>query len=549
MSPPFLYLCRGSPVLAKVLAPLRALALAVLLTAFALPAFAGPFEDAVAKFATDDFSDTEEAIGVVAASGSPLAYPIISALQDERLMFDADSKKVYIKETDGKAIDAATGAPVDAIPDGASEVRLNNRLRRTVEAALGGLTLLSPDVETRISAAKSVFKSHEESALPAVESALAKETDTTAKVALGEARAAILLFKSDANEVEKLKAVATVKARGDQEALAMLNDIGSDQPPAVTKAAASAIASIQNTLALWSAVQNAWYGLSLGSVLLLAAIGLAITFGVMGVINMAHGEMVMLGAYTTFVVQEVIRTRYPALFDYSLLIAVPLAFLVSGAIGVLIERSIIRFLYGRPLETLLATWGLSLVLQQAVRTIFGPTNREVDNPSWMSGAFELGHITITYNRLWILCFTLAVFAILLAMLRFTALGLEMRAVTQNRRMAASMGIATSRVDALTFGLGSGIAGIAGVALSQIDNVSPNLGQGYIIDSFMVVVFGGVGNLWGTLVGAFTLGIANKFLEPVAGAVLGKITILVLIILFIQKRPRGLFALKGRAVEA
>jgi urea transport system permease protein len=549
MSPPFLYLCRGLPVLAKVLAPLRALVLAVLLTAFALPAFAGPFEDAVAKFATDDFSDTEEAIGAVAASGSPLAYPIISALQDGRLMFDADSKKVYIKQTDGKAIDAATGAPVDAIPDGASEVRLNNRLRRTVEAALGGLTLLSPDVETRISAAKSVFKSHEESALPAVESALAKETDRSAKVALGEARAAILLFKSDASEVEKLKAVATVKARGNQEALAMLNDIGSDQPPAVTKAAASAIGSIQNTLALWSAVQNAWYGLSLGSVLLLAAIGLAITFGVMGVINMAHGEMVMLGAYTTFVVQEVIRTRYPALFDYSLLIAVPLAFLVSGAIGVLIERSIIRFLYGRPLETLLATWGLSLVLQQAVRTIFGPTNREVGNPSWMSGAFELGHITITYNRLWILCFTLAVFAILLAMLRFTALGLEMRAVTQNRRMAASMGIATSRVDALTFGLGSGIAGIAGVALSQIDNVSPNLGQGYIIDSFMVVVFGGVGNLWGTLVGAFTLGIANKFLEPVAGAVLGKIAILVLIILFIQKRPRGLFALKGRAVEA
>jgi urea transport system permease protein len=264
---------------------------------------------------------------------------------------------------------------------------------------------------------------------------------------------------------------------------------------------------------------------------------------------MAHGEMVMIGAYTTFVVQETIRTSFPGIFDYSLLIAVPLAFIVAGAIGVLIERTIIRFLYGRPLETLLATWGLSLVLQQAVRTAFGPTNREVGNPSWMSGAFELGQITITYNRLWILCFTLAVFAILLAMLRYTALGLEMRAVTQNRRMAASMGIATSRVDALTFGLGSGIAGIAGVALSQIDNVSPNLGQSYIIDSFMVVVFGGVGNLWGTLVGAFTLGIANKFLEPVAGAVLGKIAILVLIILFIQKRPRGLFALKGRAVEA
>lgn len=533
---------------AHLSARLRSLALSLFLIAFALPAFAGPFEDAVAKFANDDFSDTEEAIGVIAGSGNKLAFPIISALQDGRLMADPDSKKVYVTGTDGKSIDAATGEAVTSVPDSATAVRLNNRLRRSVDAAVGSLTLQSPDVGTRLQAAQSVFKSHEETALEAVDAALAKETNKSVKTALGEARAAILLFKPDATEVEKLEAVATLKARGDQDALALLTGMG-DQPASVTKAATSAIGSIQSSLAVWSMVQNAWYGLSLGSVLLLAAIGLAITFGVMGVINMAHGEMVMIGAYVTFVVQEVIRTRYPGLFDYSLLIAVPLAFLVAGAIGVLIERSIIRFLYGRPLETLLATWGLSLVLQQAVRTMFGPTNREVGNPSWMSGAFELGQITITYNRLWILVFTLAVFMILLAMLRYTALGLEMRAVTQNRRMAASMGIATSRVDALTFGLGSGIAGIAGVALSQIDNVSPNLGQSYIIDSFMVVVFGGVGNLWGTLVGAFTLGIANKFLEPVAGAVLGKIAILVLIILFIQKRPRGLFALKGRAVEA
>jgi urea transport system permease protein len=520
-----------------------------LIVAFAVPAVAGRFEDTVAKLANDDFSDTAEAIDSIASSGNPLAFPIISALQDDRLLADPESKKVFIKQADDKIVDAATGAAVDKLPDGATEVRLNNRLRRSVDAALGSLTLLSPDPAKRISAAQSVFRSHDESALSVVDEALAKETNKAAKAAFIDARAAILLFKPGASEVDKLEAVAVIKARGDQEALAMLTGIGSDQPPLVVKAAASAIASIQSNLALWSMVQNAWYGLSLGSVLLLAAIGLAITFGVMGVINMAHGEMVMIGAYTTFVVQEVIRTRYPGLFDYSLLIAVPLAFVVAGAIGIAIERSIIRFLYGRPLETLLATWGLSLVLQQAVRTAFGPTNREVGNPSWMSGAFELGQITITYNRLWILVFTLAVFGILLAMLRYTALGLEMRAVTQNRRMAASMGIATSRVDALTFGLGSGIAGIAGVALSQIDNVSPNLGQSYIIDSFMVVVFGGVGNLWGTLVGAFTLGIANKFLEPVAGAVLGKIAILVLIILFIQKRPRGLFALKGRAVEA
>jgi len=551
MSPPSFYLCRGRKVSTNFFFDrLRAFVLSIfLIAAFAVPALAGPFEDAVAKFANDDFSDTDEAIGAIASSGNPLAFPIISALGDDRLSADPESKKVFVTGPDGKIIDAATGAAVASLPDGAAAVRLNNRLRRTVEGALAGLTLLSPDPAKRIAAAQSVFKTHDETTLSVIDGALAKETNKAAKAAFIEARAAILLYKSDATDVEKLEAVAVIKARGDQEAMALLTGIGGDVPPLVAQAAAGAISSIQSKLALWSMVQNAWYGLSLGSVLLLAAIGLAITFGVMGVINMAHGEMVMLGAYTTFVVQEVIRTRYPGLFDYSLLIAVPLAFLVAGAIGVVIERSIIRFLYGRPLETLLATWGLSLVLQQAVRTAFGPTNREVGNPTWMSGAFELGQITITYNRLWILCFTLAVFAILLAMLRYTALGLEMRAVTQNRRMAASMGIATSRVDALTFGLGSGIAGIAGVALSQIDNVSPNLGQSYIIDSFMVVVFGGVGNLWGTLVGAFTLGIANKFLEPVAGAVLGKIAILVLIILFIQKRPRGLFALKGRAIEA
>jgi urea transport system permease protein len=521
----------------------------LLILATVLPALAGPFEDAIGKFADDDYASTEEAVGMIATSGNPLAFSIISALQDGRLMADPDTKKIYVTQPDGKIIDAATGAAVASIPDSAAAVRINNHLRRDVEAALGGLTLSSPDKDKRIEAAQSVFKTHDEAMLPLIDNALKKETNKDAKQALSSARGAILLFKDDATEEQKLDAVANIRARGDQEALAMLTEVPQDAPPAVVRAAASAISSIQQRLALWSIVQNAWYGLSLGSVLLLAAIGLAITFGVMGVINMAHGEMVMIGAYVTFVVQQTIRTSYPGLFDYSLVFAVPLAFIVAGAIGILIERTIIRFLYGRPLETLLATWGLSLVLQQAVRTMFGPTNQEVGNPSWMSGAFQLGQISITYNRLWILCFTMAVFAILLAMLRYTALGLEMRAVTQNRRMAASMGIATSRVDALTFGLGSGIAGIAGVALSQIDNVSPNLGQSYIIDSFMVVVFGGVGNLWGTLVGAFTLGIANKFLEPVAGAVLGKIAILVLIILFIQKRPRGLFALKGRAVEA
>jgi urea transport system permease protein len=530
---------------------LRAIAVAFgLLLAAAAAANAQGFEDALSGFAADSFSDTETAIGAVARSGDPRAALVIEALQDARLLFDPGDKKIYVKDKDDRIVDAATGQAVaGAVPVNLQPVRLNNRLRRAVEAALGALGLFAADAGKRFDAAQAVFKSREEAVLPALETAAGKETDPRVKRALAEARAAVLLNMSGASEADKLAAIPVIQARGDQDSVALLAGLPADTPPAVTKGAKDAIAAIQSGLAFWNALQNAWYGLSLGSVLLLAAIGLAITFGVMGVINMAHGEMVMLGAYTTFVVQETIRAYNPGLFDYSVVIAVPLAFAVSGGVGMLIERGIIRFLYGRPLETLLATWGLSLILQQAVRTAFGPTNRDVGAPSWMSGAFDVGQLNITYNRLWIICFTLAVFVGLLGLLRFTRFGLEMRAVTQNRPMAASMGIRTGRIDALTFGVGSGIAGIAGVALSQIDNVSPNLGQGYIIDSFMVVVFGGVGNLWGTLLGAFSLGIANKFLEPYAGAVLGKIAILVLIILFIQKRPRGLFALKGRAVEA
>ncbi len=514
----------------------------------ASPAISQTLDEALTKFTAGSFGETEEGIAAVVASNSPRAVAIIQALQAGQLAFDPDSKKIYIREG-SRLLDAATGAAIASPPANLTDVRIINRLRRAIDAALGSLTLVSPDPRQRLASAQAVFKSRETAALPALDTAIAKETEGRVKRALEAARAAVILYKDDATEVQKLDAVAVIRDRGDQEAIALLSGLPANTPPAVQKLAQDAITGIQGQLVFWEALQNAWYGLSLGSVLLLAAIGLAITFGVMGVINMAHGEMVMLGAYVTFVVQELIRIHNPALFDYSLAIAIPLAFLLSGAVGILIERTVIQWMYGRPLDTLLATWGISLIMQQAIRTLFGPTNREVGNPSWMSGAFELGHLTITYNRMWIILFTLAVFFSLLGILRFTRIGLEMRAVTQNRRMAASMGIKTANVDMLTFGLGSGIAGLAGVALSQIDNVSPNLGQSYIIDSFMVVVFGGVGNLWGTLVGAFSLGIANKFLEPYAGAVVAKIAILVLIILFIQKRPRGLFALKGRAVEA
>ena len=529
----------------RKLAAASALFLALLC---AQPAAAGPFEDALPKLAADSFADTADAIAAIAASGHADAEAVISGISAGRVLFDPATKSVYLRTADGSAKNLATGAS-ETVPASARAVRQNNRIRTTIDAALGTLRLMSPDPQKRLAAASAVFKSRDASSLKLLDEALGKETDPRVKKVLAEARAAILIVAPNASEKDRIAAIQTIAAKGDNDALALLRAVPANASPDVKAAAASAISGVERSLAFWEVGQNVWYGLSLGSVLLLAAIGLAITFGVMGVINMAHGEMVMIGAYVTFVVQETIRQNYPGLFDYSLAIALPLAFLIAGFVGVLIERGIIRFLYGRPLETLLATWGLSLILQQAIRTAFGSSNREVGAPSWMSGAFEIGGLSITYNRLWIIVFSMAVFVALLFVLRFTRFGLEMRAVTQNRRMASSMGIRTGYVDALTFGLGSGIAGIAGVAISQIDNVSPNLGQGYIIDSFLVVVFGGVGNLFGTLIAALSLGIANKFLEPFAGAVLGKILILVLIIVFIQKKPRGLFALKGRAVEA
>ena len=525
-----------------------ALVIFALLSA-AAPASAGEaeFNAGLARLAADSYAETEKAIGEIAGSAAARAPDIIEALQTDRLFVEPATGRALVKTKAGALVDAATGAPAPGAEG--KLVRLNNRLRRAVDAAAGEMTLLSPDPLKRRMAADAVFKSRDAGALPPLNAALAKETDPRIKNALEEARAAIVLSKPDAADADKIDAVATLRARGDQDALALLTPIANGPETLVKASAQGAVAAIQTRLSLWNNLQNVWYGLSLGSVLLLAAIGLAITFGVMGIINMAHGEMVMIGAYTTFVVQDYARAKWPAMFDYSLFIAIPLAFLVTGLIGVLIERSIIRFLYGRPLETLLATFGLSLVLQQAVRSLFGANNREVGAPSFMAGAFEVGGLSITYGRMWIIVFALAVFVALQALLRYTPFGLRMRAVTQNRRMATAMGVDANWIDALAFGLGSGIAGMAGVALSQIDNVSPNLGQSYIIDSFMVVVFGGVGNLWGALFGAMTLGVANKFLEPFAGAVLAKIAMLVFIILFIQKRPRGLFALKGRAVEA
>jgi urea transport system permease protein len=517
-----------------------ALALLLLLLASAARA-----ETDLSALAATRFDDVRQGVEALATSGDPRAGEILSALQAGELFADPDGA-IYIKRDD-KTVRAADGAPVEA-PEDLRAVRVNNAVRRAVDAAVGSLRLFAPDASERADAAEAVFHSRDPLVLPVLERAIAGEKSAGIKRTMEQARAATLLSVPDTPDDQKLAAIATLRERGDAEALSVISGVA-DPSPAVAAAMESARSSIEMNLFAWSLGQSVFYGLSLGSVLLLAAAGLAITFGVMGVINMAHGEMVMLGAYTTFVVQEVIRGYAPGLFGASLFIAIPLAFLVSGLVGVAIERLLLRFLYGRPLETLLATWGVSLVLQQAVRSIFGADNRNVGTPAWMSGSEQLGGLVITTNRLTIIIFSVLTVGALMAVLRYTSIGLRMRAVTQNRRMASAMGIRTPWVDAMTFGLGSGIAGMAGVALSQIDNVSPNLGQGYIIDSFMVVVFGGVGNLWGTVLAALVLGVVNKFLEPVAGAVLGKIVVLLLLIAFIQKRPRGMFPLKGRAVEA
>lgn len=520
---------------------------------------------ATPALAQDDFTAQVDALNAKPFSKKIIAVEAIASNENERTVpvLEAMLKgDLYARKSDGKLvvaqkqggvydiIEAATGVDLgEAKSAELSKVRVNNRLRKTLKGVLGGLTLMSKDFDKRSKAVERVFNDRDVDVLPILNKAIEREEDSSLKNRMHLVKASIQLENST-DEATLTEALSVLKKTPTPDVRSILSGyIATASDPAAKKAAQATLDSVENSLSVWENVGNLYRGLSLGSVLLLAAVGLAITFGVMGVINMAHGEMVMLGAYATFVVQEVFRAYMPGLLDWSLLIAVPFAFLVAGSVGVAMERGIIRFLYGRPLETLLATWGVSLILQQTVRTIFGPTNQDVSSPQWMSGAVEFSNgLAFTYNRMWIIVFALLVVVGVTIILRKTSFGLQMRAVTQNRAMANSMGIKSGWVDAMTFGLGSGIAGMAGVALSQIDNVSPNLGQAYIIDSFMVVVFGGVGNIMGTVVGAFSLGIVNKFMEPMAGAVLAKIFVLIALILFIQKRPRGLFALKGRSVE-
>jgi urea transport system permease protein len=509
-------------------------------------------DDPFAAIAATNFDVEAQGVQALATSGNPRAAVVINALRDGNLFvwkWPRPNPPLYIKTAKG-FVDARTGAAVanPPAPVNLRRVIVNDSVRGAIETAEGALGLFAEDATARRTAAEALYQSADPGALPLIRRALQHEKNAGVARGLREADAAALLKSDTGSDAERIAAVKELAARSDLSARSLLASLHGQKPP-VAAAVALAVRDIDRRLQLWGLLENVYYGISLGAVLLLAAAGLAITFGVMGVINMAHGEMVMIGAYTTFVVQQVIAAATPELTEVGLLLAVPAAFLVAGGLGVVIERCLIRFLYGRPLETLLATWGLSLVVQQAVRSIFGATNQDVTSPAWMSGSLQLGGLVLTINRLWIILFALLVLGALMATLRWGGLGRNIRAVMQNRSMAAVMGIRTPWIDALTFGLGSGIAGIAGVALSQIDNVSPNLGQNYIVDSFIVVVVGGVGNLWGTLFGAMLVGVVDKFVEPFEGAVLAKIIVLVFLILFIQRRPQGLFPLKGRAAEA
>ena len=504
----------------------------------------------VNKLAFGEGDEQVVAIAALVAEGDAQALTLLQALADGDLQTAA--KRVFIVKGDS-ATDALTGEKID-LPAERDDITVNNRLRREIASAIAALRLISPDRKVRLDAAKALVESAEPAMLPLVSKAVTAETDTTIKPLL-ELIQASLELKSDAKDVRMaaLRKLENSNHSGTKTLLLSILEMkdGAFVEPdeEIRSAAQKALRAVEGRLAWGERAGQLFSGISLGSILLLAALGLAITYGLMGVINMAHGELIMIGAYATYVVQNLFRTHLAGAFDWYLAAAVPISFLASAIVGIALERLVIRFLYGRPLETLLATWGISLFLIQSVRTIFGAQNVQVENPSFMSGGIEmLSGVVLPWSRVVIILFAACVVVLVWLLLTRTRLGLFVRGVTQNRAMASCVGVKTPRVDMLAFGLGSGIAGLAGCALSQIGNVGPDLGQSYIVDSFMVVVLGGVGQLAGTVYAALGLGFASKLLEAWQGAVLAKIGVLIFIIVFIQKRPQGLFALKGRAVE-
>jgi urea transport system permease protein len=486
-----------------------------------------------------------EALNKAVATADNRTVAFLRALADDAVKVAGD--KVFIMK-DGKGFDPVTGAEAQ-VPEAAEDVVSNNRMRGELDTALAALGLFSKDDAQRAAAVQQLQKEPDESKLPLIEKAYTAEQNAAIKAQLALVRAAILLAGAD--KAKRLEAAQLLGGSSNPATKTLLIErIGAEDDAQVKLALQASLRKLDASLAWGDRLGAIFSGISLGSILLLVALGLAITYGLMGVINMAHGELMMIGAYATYVVQGVFRQYLPGAFDWYLVAAVPVAFAASAVVGAILERGVIRFLYGRPLETLLATWGISLMLMQLVRTVFGAQNVGVENPSWMSGGIVvMGHLQLPLNRIVIIAFAFAVLLGMAFLISRTRLGLFVRGVTQNRPIASCMGVHTARVDTYAFALGSGIAGLAGCALSQIGNVGPDLGQAYIVDSFMVVVLGGVGQLAGTVYAALGLGILNKFIEGWAGAVLAKIAVLVIIIVFIQKRPQGLFAVKGRSAEA
>ncbi len=507
---------------------------------------ASGLDQAWGLFTHKSYDDIRHAIDLLGDSDYTEAPAVLSALLESQLYYEKRSKQLYFMSESEQGYRFRSVLDNDVIEQprkrGFKKVRINNLLRSHIRETLARLQLNHKKTSVRLEAVRTLLKDADQNSAELITPYLTKETDNNVKSAMQTLLSIVQLYNGD--KMQQSQSISILSNSLAPEALNALKRFSTDIPE-LQKQQQKAIKKIQGKRKIYANIETVFFGLSLGSVLALSAIGLAITFGVMGVINMAHGELMMIGAYTTYVIQLIMPNNIGA----SILVAIPSAFIIAGLVGIAIERGVIKHLYGRPLETLLATFGISLILQQLVRSIFSPLNRSVETPQWMSDTWQINEVLgLTWNRLYIIVFCLLVFAALILLMKKSVLGLQVRAVSQNRMMARAMGVRSEWVDALTFGLGSGIAGMAGVALSLLTNVGPNLGQAYIIDSFMVVVFGGVGNLWGTLVAGMSLGVINKLMEPWAGAVLAKILVLVFIILFIQKRPRGLFPQRGRAAD-
>jgi urea transport system permease protein len=541
----------------RLFSPLSRASFAAFLWLVAGMATAAPADDELSTALTElaraeDFDAKSAAVGRIAAVEHPAKLAALSAFVEGQLHFrEADQRMFLVEDEPPAVIDLLSGEPAPGVsPDSLTRITSNNALRKSLRGVIASFKLADRDPQVRVAAVTEMLRIRDEETVAMLRAQLVREKDDDVRETIA---AGLALADLDSEEaavrlaaIEALEDSLSLELRNRLEAMITADESGAFPEPdeRVRAAAGELMQSIDDSRWFYSLIETLFFGLSTGSILVLIAIGLAITFGVMGVINMAHGELMMLGAYCTFAVQQIL----PGYIGASVIIAIPLAFVVSGAVGILIQRFVVRYLSGRPLDTLLATFGISLILQQAVRS-YQANNVPVQTPSWMSGPLQINEaLALTWNRVYVFVFALLLFALLVVILKKTTLGLKVRAVALNRPMAKAMGVRTEWVDAMTFGLGSGIAGIAGVALSQLTNVGPNLGQGYIIDSFMVVVFGGVGNLWGTLIGGTSLGVINKVLEPWAGAVTAKILVLVAVILFIQGRPRGLFPQKGRAAE-